>query len=54
MAYVLGPQGMSEWRDWETGLWMMWLVPTFTFTIKAGYLLGLFGPDKGSAKERKG
>jgi hypothetical protein len=54
MAYVLGPQGMSEWRTWETGLWMMWLVPAFTVMFKVGYLSGAFGPDRVVGKERKG
>lgn len=53
MAYVLGPQGLSEWRTWETGLWMMWLVPLFTVIFKTGHLTGLFVKDRGGGKEKK-
>ena len=45
-AYVLGWEGLRQWRSWESPLWMQLLVPVFTFLFKIGYLGGFFGKDK--------
>lgn len=44
-AYVLGWEGLREWRTWESPLWAQLLVPVFTFLFKVGYLGGFFGED---------
>lgn len=49
--YVLGWEGLAAWRTWDAMLWMQLLFPVFTFAIKWGYLLGLFGGDRVVKKE---
>lgn len=45
-AYVLGWEGLREWRTWEAPLWMQLLVPVLTMGFKLGYLGGAFGEDR--------
>ena len=45
-AYVLGWEGLRQWRSWEGPLWAQLLVPVFTFLFKVGYLGGWFGEDR--------
>ncbi|KUJ09609.1 uncharacterized protein LY89DRAFT_724042 [Mollisia scopiformis] len=51
-AYVLGWEGLRQWRTWEAPLWMQLLVPVFTLMFKLGYLSGAFGEDR--VPEKKG
>jgi hypothetical protein len=55
-AYVLGWEGLRQWRTWEGPLRAQLLVPAFMFLFKVGYLGGFFGKDKdvNQAGERKG
>lgn len=53
-AYVLGWEGLRQWRLWEGPLWLQLLVPVFTFILKVGYLCGAFGKDVvGSDRKRQ-
>jgi hypothetical protein len=45
-AYVLGWEGLQQWRTWEAPLWMQLLVPVFTFAFKVSYLAGWMGDDR--------
>lgn len=45
-AYVLGWDGLREWRMWEVPLWMQVLLPVLTMGFKLGYLAGVFGEDR--------
>ena len=46
LLYDLGRDGISQWRTWDTFLWLQFIVPMFTMGIKVGYLTGVFGPDR--------
>lgn len=45
LLFVLGADGLSQWRTWDTSLWLQFIVPMFTLGIKVAYLTGAFGPD---------
>jgi hypothetical protein len=49
--YVLGWEGVKEWRTWESPLWMQLGVPVFTFGFKVGYLMGWLGEDRAVDRE---
>jgi hypothetical protein len=49
--YVLGWEGVKEWRTWEGPLWMQLGVPVFTFGFKVGYLMGWLGEDRAVDRE---
>jgi hypothetical protein len=51
-AYVLGWEGLKQWRTWEAPLWLQLLVPVLTMVFKIGYLTGAFGKDR--VPEKKG
>lgn len=53
-AYVLGWEGLRQWRMWESPLWMRLLVPVFTFLFKLGYLSGAFEADRVAGKAAEG
>lgn len=53
-AYVLGWNGLEQWRTWETPLYLQLFVPVLTMFFKAGYLSGAFGEDRGFEKEGVG
>jgi hypothetical protein len=53
-AYVLGWEGLRQWRTWEEPLWMQLLVPVLTMLFKLGYLSGAFGEDRVVEKKGKG
>lgn len=36
--YVLGWDGVSQWRSWHMPLWLQLGVPVFAMAFKAGYL----------------
>ena len=44
--YVLGWDGIKQWRSWHTPLWCQLLVPVLTMVFKLGYLSGAFGEDR--------
>jgi len=52
--YVLGWEGIRQWRTWEAPLWMQLGVPVFTFLFKVGYLTGAMGADQGQSDEATG
>lgn len=47
LFFVLGADGLSQWRTWDTSLWLQFIIPMFTLGIKVAYLAGAFGPDGG-------
>ncbi|KAH8817049.1 hypothetical protein F5884DRAFT_778319 [Xylogone sp. PMI_703] len=51
--YVLGWEGISQWRTWHAPLWMQLGVPVLTMALKLGYLSGMFGEDRDPAEEKK-
>lgn len=51
-AYVLGWEGLKQWRTWEAPLWMQLGVPVLTMVFKIGYLTGAFGEDRVVGKEK--
>ena len=53
-AYVLGWEGLRQWRTWEGPLWAQLSVPVFTFMFKLGYLGGWFGEDQVQEGKGKG
>jgi hypothetical protein len=44
--YVLGWDGIKQWRTWHTPLWLQLGVPVLTIVFKLGYLSGAFGKDR--------
>lgn len=46
LLYVLGWDGISQWRTWNLPLYMQMIVPSITIIFKLGYLTGAFGEDR--------
>ncbi|KAJ5097665.1 hypothetical protein N7456_008386 [Penicillium angulare] len=53
LIYVLGWEGLSQWRTWDSSLWAQFLVPAFTMCFKLGYLTGAFGADRLESEDKK-
>lgn len=46
LLYVLGWDGLAQWRTWNAPLWLQFGIPVVMVSFKAGYLIGAFGEDK--------